>query len=161
LYYWHQNPTSIVFRFIYLCYYYYYDCLNEKKMFNREKSSEFSFVRRLDMINDRKSAEAKRNNYIRVWVFFSFGKTGRPNFHTCNVSVVKSARYKLRGEQQSRLTVRGYATSVFGKRGEQWDSSASARMHALLQNLCKHTSPRITPKRHAGRWMQFRLISFN
>lgn len=46
---------------------------------------------------------------------FSFEKTGHPDFHTCNVSAVKSARYKLRGEQQSAVTL----TSVFGKRGEQ------------------------------------------
>lgn len=66
------------------------------------------------MIYNEKKSVRERTVIIMSAREFFFRKTGRPDFHTCNVSAVKSARYKLRGKQQSAVTL----ISVFGKRGE-------------------------------------------
>jgi len=150
LYYWHQNPTSIVFRLpLFICVIIIIVEM-KKKMFNRKKS-KFSFVRRIDMINDWKSAEAKRNNYIRVWVFLS----KRPDVLTFTRAMFlwwnrRVISYEVSNSRDSPFAVT--LTSVFGKRGEQWDSSALCTHAHITTNVCKHTSPRITSKRHAGRW---------
>lgn len=58
---------------------------------------------------------------------FSFEKTGHPDFHTCNVSAVKSACYKLQGEQQiTRLRLRASPESV-----ESNKTAVSARIYQI------------------------------
>lgn len=116
--------------------------LNEKK-YSTERSQKFSFVRRIDMINDRKSAEAKRNNYIRVWVLSKRPDVltfTRATFLWWNRRVIS---YEVSNSRYSPFAVT--LTSVFGKRGEQWDRSASARMHTLPQ-MCVNTHPLELPR---------------
>lgn len=110
------------------------------------------------MIYDRKSVGAKRDNYVRVRVFFLFlEKAGRPDFHTrARAHVVKSARYKSRAswEQRFAILARGYAYQRLRK---AW--KAATKRHSGYISLCMCVCApaltrvlfRITSERHAER----------